>query len=321
MRSPDNLRIFTGNANPELAENIAAELKVPLGRVGVTKFSDGEICVKINESARGLDVFLLQPTCSPVNDSIMELLIMIDAFRRASASRITVVLPYYGYARQDKKVKPREPVTARLIANLITNAGANRVLTVDLHAGQIQGFFDIPTDHLYAGPLIAEHLLKRGIHDGGTVVVSPDVGGVARARALAEHLGTPIAIIAKRRPEANKVEIMEIIGDVDGKICVMIDDMIDTGGSIVMGAEALVERGASEVHACATHGVLSGNAIERVENSVLKSLLVTDTVPLSKEKQHRKIEVISVAPLLADAIWRIHGDESVSELFEHYASH
>ena len=321
MSSADNLRIFTGNSNPELARRIADGLKVRLGRVDVTKFSDGEICVKINESARGLDVFLVQPTCSPVNDSIMELLIMIDAFRRASARRITVVLPYYGYARQDKKIKPREPVTARLVANLITNAGANRVLCVDLHAGQIQGFFDIPTDHLYAGPLIAEHLLQRGIHDGGTVVVSPDVGGVARARALAEHLGTPIAIIAKRRPEPNQVEIMEIIGDVEGKVCVMIDDMIDTGGSIVVGAQALVDRGAKEVHACVTHGVLSGNAIERVENSVLRSLLVTDTVPLPVSPRHTKIEVISVAPLLADAILRIHEDASVSELFEHYASH
>jgi ribose-phosphate pyrophosphokinase len=321
MRSADNLRIFTGNANPELARRIASVIGVRLGCVDVTKFSDGEICVKINESARGLDVFLVQPTCRPVNDSILELLIMIDAFRRASARRITVVLPYYGYARQDKKVKPREPVTARLIANLITNAGANRVLTVDLHAGQIQGFFDIPTDHLYAGPLIGEHLLKRGIHDGGTVVVSPDVGGVARARALAEHLGTPIAIIAKRRPEPNQVEIMEIIGDVEGKVCVMIDDMIDTGGSIVMGAQALVDRGAREVHACVTHGILSGNALERVQNSVLRSLLITDTVPLAEDGRPSKIEILSVAPLLADAILRIHADESVSELFEHYASH
>lgn len=317
----DTLRVFAGNANPELARKIARELRVDTGLIMAKQFSDGEICVKIEESARGLDVFIVQPTCHPVNDNLMELLIMIDAFRRASAYRITVVLPYYGYARQDKKVKPREPVTARLIANLISVAGATRVLCVDLHAGQIQGFFDIPVDHLYAGPLIAEELKRIGLDDGDTVVVSPDVGGVTRARALAEHLGTPIAIIAKRRPEANKVEIMEIIGDVTGKVCVMIDDMIDTGGSIVQGAEALMERGAREVHACCTHGILSGDAIERVAGSSLKSLLITDTVPLPDYKRHDKIRVISVAPLLADAIRRIHDDSSVSELFQHYAGH
>src|SRR5579872_2289014 len=236
MQDMHGLRIFTGNAHPKLAADIAAELGTPLGAIVVKQFSDGEICIKIEESARGQDIFIVQPTCAPVNDNLIEVLIMIDAFRRASARRITVVLPYYGYARQDKKIKPREPVSARLIANLISNAGAHRVLCVDLHAGQIQGFFDIPVDHLYAGPLIAEELKGRGLFDGNTVVVSPDVGGVARARALAEHLGTPIAIIAKRRPEANQVEIMEIIGDVAGKVCVMIDDMIDTGGSIVEGA-------------------------------------------------------------------------------------
>ncbi|HXG25004.1 MAG TPA: ribose-phosphate pyrophosphokinase [Chthonomonadales bacterium] len=321
MRGENNLRIFTGNANPELAKKIADTLQVNLGRIVVTQFSDGEICVKIEESARGLDVFIVQPTCHPVNNNLMELLIMIDAFRRASARRITVVLPYYGYARQDKKIKPREPVSARLVANLISVAGASRVLCVDLHASQIQGFFDIPVDHLYAGPLIAEELIRRGFHDGNTVVVSPDVGGVARARALAEHLETPIAIIAKRRPEANHVEIMEIIGDVEGKVCVMVDDMIDTGGSIVLGAEALLKRGAKEVHACCTHGVLSGNAVARVADSRLSSLLITDTIPLSKEKRHPKIQVISVAGLMADAIRRIHDDQSVSELFRNYASH
>src|SRR5438105_5657033 len=279
MQGLHGLRIFTGNAHPKLAANIAAELGTPLGEIVVKQFSDGEIFVKIEESARGQDIFIVQPTCSPVNDNLMELLIMIDAFRRASARRITVVLPYYGYARQDKKIKPREPVTARLVANLITQAGASRVLCIDLHAGQIQGFFDIPMDHLLAGPLIAEALERKSIRDGGTVVVSPDVGGVARARALAEHLGTPIAIIAKRRPEANRVEIVEIIGDVEGKVCVMIDDMIDTGGSIVQGAQALIDRGAREVHACCTHGVLSGGAMDRVERSVLSSLLITDTIP------------------------------------------
>jgi ribose-phosphate pyrophosphokinase len=318
MRGAYDLRIFTGNANPELAKRITEELGTPLGEICVTQFSDGEISVKIEESARGQDIFIVQPTCAPVNDNLMELLIMIDAFRRASARRITVVLPYYGYARQDKKVKPREPVTARLVANLITQAGASRVLCVDLHAGQIQGFFDLPVDHLYAGPLIADYLISEGLHDGNTVVVSPDVGGVTRARLLAEHLHTPIAIIAKRRPEPNQVEIMEIIGDVSGKVCVMVDDMIDTGGSIVQGAEALVERGAAAVHACCTHAILSGNAVTRVNCSPLRSLLITDTIPLPKEKQSAKIKLLSVAPLLADAILRIHEDNSISELFSEY---
>jgi ribose-phosphate pyrophosphokinase len=317
--SPD-LRIFTGNAHPTLAARIAEELGTPLGEITVSQFSDGEISVKIDESARGQDIFIVQPTCAPVNENLMEVLIMIDAFRRASARRITVVLPYYGYARQDKKVKPREPVTARLVANLITHAGASRVLCLDLHAGQIQGFFDLPVDHLYAGPLIAEYLIQHGLHNGNTVVVSPDVGGVARAQALAEHLHTPIAIIAKRRPQPNKVEILEIVGDVAGKVCVMVDDMMDTGGSIVQGAEALVERGAAAVHACCTHAVLSGRALERVECSPLRSLVVTDTIPLRTERT-TKVRVLSVAPLLADAIVRIHEDNSVSELFRHYGHH
>lgn len=321
MRDNYGLRIFTGNANPDLAARIARELRTPLGEINVRHFSDGEISVQIEESARGQDIFIVQPTCYPVNDNLMELLIMIDAFRRASALRITVVLPYYGYARQDKKTKPREPVTARLVANMITHAGASRVLCVDLHAGQIQGFFDLPVDHLYAGPLIADYMIANGLHNGNICVVSPDVGGVARARALAEHLRTSIAIIAKRRPEANKVEIMELIGDVHGKVCVMVDDMMDTGGSIVQGAEALIERGASAVHACVTHAVLSGNAVERINASPLKSLLVTDTIPLPPDKYSPKIKVLSVAPLLADAIRRIHEDDSVSEMFSHYANH
>ncbi len=321
MRGDHGLRIFTGNANPALAASIAAELNTPLGEICVKQFADGEIFVKIEESARGQDIFIVQPTCHPVNDNLMELLIMIDAFRRASARRITVVLPYYGYARQDKKIKPREPVTARLVANLITHAGASRVLCLDLHAGQIQGFFDLPVDHLYAGPLIAQHLTTEGLYDGNTVVVSPDVGGVARARALAEHLKTSIAIIAKRRPQPNQVEIMEIIGNVTGKVCIMVDDMIDTGGSIVQGAEALMDRGATAVHACCTHGILSGTAISRVDCSPLHSLVVTDTIPLPETKRHPKIKVLSVAPLLADAISRIHEDNSVSELFSHYTDH
>ncbi len=321
MRDTYSLRIFTGNANPELAAKIARELRTPLGEITVKHFSDGEICVQIEESARGQDIFIVQPTCYPVNDNLMELMIMIDAFRRASARRITVVLPYYGYARQDKKIKPREAVTARLVANMLTQTGASRVLCVDLHAGQIQGFFDLPVDHLYAGPLIADYMIANGLQNGNICVVSPDVGGVARARALAEHLRTSIAIIAKRRPEANKVEIMEIIGDVRGKICVMVDDMMDTGGTIVQGAEALIERGASAVHACVTHGVLSGNAIERINASSLQSLLITDTIPLPPDKHSPKIKVLSVAPLLADAILRIHEDNSISELFSHYANH
>ncbi|HSV75015.1 MAG TPA: ribose-phosphate pyrophosphokinase [Chthonomonadales bacterium] len=321
MPAHDGLRIFTGSSNPHLADQIAGALRVELGGLTVRKFSDGEICVKIEESVRGLDAFIIQSTCCPVNDNLMELLIVIDAFRRASARRITVVLPYYGYGRQDKKIKPREPVTARLIANLVTNAGANRVLCVDLHAGQIQGFFDIPMDHLLAGPLIADELKAMGLQNGDTVVVSPDVGGVVRARALAEHLDTPIAIIAKRRPEANAVEIMEIIGDVRDRVCVMVDDMIDTGGSIVQGATALMERGAKEVHACCTHGVLSGDAVRRVEQSALRSLLVTDTIPPPSGAEGGKIRVISVAGLLADAIRRIHSDESVSALFRDYAGH
>jgi ribose-phosphate pyrophosphokinase len=321
MRGVNDLRIFSGNAHPALAARIAEEVGTPLGEICVTTFSDGETSVKIEESARGQDIFIVQPTCAPVNDNLMELLIMIDAFRRASAQRITVVLPYYGYARQDKKTRPREPVTARLVANLITQAGASRVLCVDLHAGQIQGFFDLPVDHLYAGPLIAEYLLSEGLYDGNTVVVSPDVGGVARARALAEHLKSPIAIIAKRRPEPNTVEIMEIIGDVAGKVCVMIDDMIDTGGTIALGAEALMERGASAVHACCTHPILSGSAIECLKRSPLRSIVVTDTIPLPEHKRLDKIKVLSVAPLLADAILRIHKDNSVSELFRHYANH
>lgn len=316
----DNLRVFAGNANPMLARAIADQIGVPMGELLATHFHDGEIRIQVEESARGTDVFIVQPTCSPVNDNLMELLIMIDAFRRASARRVTVVLPYYGYGRQDKKIKPREPVTARLVADLITEAGANRVLCVDLHAGQIQGFFHIPMDHLYAGPLIAEHLESVGLVNGDTCVVSPDVGGVARARALAEMLGTSIAIIAKRRPEPGKVEIVEIIGDVKGKQCVMIDDMIDTGGSIVHGAEALIERGAAGVYACCTHPVLSTGALERIATSPIKQLVITDTIPF-KEPHHiaeGHVKILSVAPLLADAIKRIHKDESVSQLFDRF---
>lgn len=318
MPERSDLRVFAGNSNPKLAESIARELGLGLGRMVVSRFSDGEIQVKVEESVRGTDAFLIQSTCCPVNDSIMELLIMIDAFRRASAKRITCVIPYYGYARQDKKVKPREPVSARLVANLITNAGASRILTVDLHAEQIQGFFDLPVDHLTAGPIIADYLASKGLNDGDTVVVSPDVGGVARARVLAEMLSTPLAIIAKRRPEPNKAEVKEIIGDVEGKTAVMIDDIMDTGGSIALGATALMERGAKRVYACCTHPVLSGDAVHRLTQAPIEEIVVTDTIPLTPEKEHSKITVLSVAPLLADAINRIHRDRSVSELFKEY---
>ncbi|BCW98727.1 MAG: ribose-phosphate pyrophosphokinase [Armatimonadota bacterium] len=310
------LRIFSGNANPRLAEDIAAHLGVSTGRLIVKSFSDGEICVKVEESVRGMDVFIVQPTCHPVNDSIMELIILIDAFRRASARRITAVLPYYGYARQDKKIKPREPVTARLIANMITNAGAHRVLAVDLHAGQIQGFFDMPVDHLMAAPLIADWVRHNVPKDGPLAVVSPDVGGVPRARALAEMLNAQIVIVVKRRPEPNKSEVKEIIGDVEGRVCVMVDDMIDTAGSICSGAEALQQRGARRLYACCTHPVLSGDAVSRLEASPFEKVVVTDTIPLPEHKKNGKIVVLSVAPMLAEAVRRIHLDRSVSEMFD-----
>jgi ribose-phosphate pyrophosphokinase len=315
-----NLRIFTGSANPALAEKIAREIQIPLGRLRTERFADGEVRVMIEESTRGMDVFLVQPTCAPVNESIMELLIMIDAFRRSSARRITLVMPYYGYSRQDKKIKPREPVSARLVADLITTAGASRILAIDLHAGQIQGFFQIPLDHLYAGPLLADYFRKANRIDGNTVVVSPDVGGVARARAMAESLGAGLAIIAKRRSEPNKSEVMEIIGDVRGKTCIMIDDMIDTGGSTVSGACALVDRGATHVFASATHGLFSGAALQRIQDSPIEEVVVTDTVPLpeAKAKVTSKIRPLTVASLLANAIQRIHDDASVSELFDKY---
>lgn len=315
----DRMRIFTGNANPLLAQNIADCLGIPLGQILVSRFSDGEIRVQVGENARGLDVFIVQPTCAPVNENLMELLIMLDAFRRASARRITCVIPYYGYARQDKKVKPREPITARLVANLLEVAGANRVLTVDLHAQQIQGFFNLPVDHLYAGPLIGEYLIESGLAHENCVVVSPDVAGTPRAKTLAEMLDAPFAIIAKRRPEPNKVEVMEVVGNVEGKTAIMIDDMVDTGGSLVQGAEALIERGATGVIACCTHPVLSGNAPERILRSPIRKLIVTDTIPVPPEKLNEKITVLSVAPLLAEAILRIHNDDSVSVLFERQA--
>ncbi|MBI3912243.1 MAG: ribose-phosphate pyrophosphokinase [Armatimonadetes bacterium] len=312
------LRILAGSSNPLLAEAIARRLGVPVSRMLLSRFSDGEVRVKIEESLRGMDAFVVQSTCSPVNEHVMELLIILDALRRASARRITCVIPYYGYARQDKKVKPREPVTARLVADLLQYAGANRILAVDLHAEQIQGFFNIPVDHLYARTLIADHLIQQGFHDQDVVVVSPDVGGVPRATALAEQLEAQLAIVAKRRPEPNKSEVLTVIGEVRGRTCVMIDDIIDTGGSIAAGAEALKRMGAEKVLACCTHAVLSGNAVDRLAVSPLEQVIVTDTIALPPEKRSPKINVLSVAPLLAEAIDRIHRDASVSELFQPY---
>ena len=307
------LKIFSGNANMRLAEEIAEYLGVSVGESKVSRFSDGEIHVKINESVRGADVFVIQPTSEPVNDNIMELLIMIDALKRASARRITAVIPYYGYARQDRKARARDPITAKLLANLITASGATRVVTMDLHAGQIQGFFDIPVDHLPGVPILAEYFTSKNIDD--PIVVSPDLGGVTRSRDMAERIGASIAIIDKRRPEPNVAEIMNIIGNVEGKTVVMIDDIIDTAGTIAQGAQALLERGAKEIYACCTHGVLSGPAIERLQKSPIKEVIVTNTIPLPEHKVFDKIRVLSVAPLLGEAIIRIHEDLSVSKLF------
>ncbi|MGO0121667.1 ribose-phosphate diphosphokinase [Desulfothermobacter acidiphilus] len=306
--------IFSGNANPKLAADICQYLGVPLGDCVVGRFSDGEIFVRINENVRGADVFVIQPTCSPVNENLMELLILIDALRRASARRITAVIPYYGYARQDRKTRGREPITAKLVANLITAAGARRVLTVDLHAGQVQGFFDIPVDHLPAGPLLAQHLAARELED--VVVVSPDVGGVVRARELAKRIGAPLAVIDKRRPEPNEAEVMNVIGPVQGKTAVMVDDIIDTAGTIVRGAEALIAWGAKEVYVLCTHPVFSGQAVERLNTPAIKEIFVTDTIPLPPEKRLDKVTVVSVAPLIGEVIIRIHEDLSVSKLFD-----
>lgn len=308
------LKIFTGNANIGLAEEIAEYLGVSVGNAHVSRFSDGEISVGINESVRGADIFLIQPTCPPVNENVVELLIMIDALRRASARRICAVLPYYGYARQDRKLKARDPITAKLLANLITAAGADRVVTMDLHAGQIQGFFDIPVDHLPGVPILAEYFSSLELTD--VVVVSPDVGGVARARDLASRLGASIAIIDKRRVKPNISEVFHVIGQVGNKTAVLIDDIIDTAGTIVQGAEALLERGTREVYACCTHPVLSGPARERLEGSLIKEVVVTNTIPVLPEKRFSKLKVLSVASLLGEAIIRIHEDLSVSKLFD-----
>jgi ribose-phosphate pyrophosphokinase len=314
MSSRQQLKIFTGNANPALAEEIARHLGVSLGSAKVTHFSDGEIQVKIGESVRGADVFIIQPTSGPVNEHLMELLIMVDAMHRASARRITAVTPFFGYARQDRKTRSGDPITAKLVANLITASGAKRVLTMDLHAGQIQGFFDIPVDHLPGVPLLAQYFIQQKLDN--VVVVSPDLGGVQRARDFAERIGAPIAIIDKRRPEPNVAEIMHIIGDIRDKNVIMIDDIIDTAGTITQGAVALKELGARDVYACCTHPVLSGPAVDRLAGAPIREVLVTNTIPLPESKMIDKIKILSVAPLLGEAIIRIHEDLSVSKLFD-----
>lgn len=310
----DDIKIFAGNANPALAQAIAKSMGLKLGSILAERFSEGEVRVKILEDVRGRDVFLIQPTCPPVNDNLVELLIMIDAFRRASARRITAVVPYYGYARQDRKDQPRVPISAKLVANVITVAGADRILTMDLHAQQIQGFFDIPVDHLYAFPVISAYFRKKHIPD--LVVSSPDVGGIKTARAYSKILGAELAVVDKRRSGPKEVEAMNVIGNVKGRNVLIPDDMISTGGSLVAAAQALVAAGAKDIYACCTHAILSGNAIEKIEKSILKEVVVADTIPLAPEKKIGKIKCLSVAPLLGEAITRIHREQSVSTLFE-----
>ncbi len=310
----NRLKLFTGNANVPLAQSICEVLDIPLGRAEVKSFSDGEVWVEIQENVRGMDVFVLQSTCRPGNTNLMELLVMIDALKRASADRITAVLPYYGYGRQDRKVAGRTPITAKLVADLITAAGANRVLCMDLHAGQIQGFFNIPVDHLFAAPVLLEHIRRH--FDSNLVVVSPDAGGVERARAFAKRLSAGLAIIDKRRTTPNVAEVMTIIGDVEGKDAILVDDMIDTGDTLTKGAKALAAQGARRVYACATHPVLSDPAIDRIVASPLEEVVVTDTIPLTAlAAACSKVKVMSVAGLLAEAIKRIYNDDSVSSLF------
>ncbi|MGI6538086.1 MAG: ribose-phosphate diphosphokinase [Caldicoprobacterales bacterium] len=312
-----SIKIFSGNANMKLAKEIAGYVGVPLGNSRVSTFSDGEISVDIYETVRGSDVFVIQPTSTPVNNHLMELLILIDAFKRASAAQVTAVIPYYGYARQDRKVKARDPITAKLVADLITTAGADRVLTMDLHAAQIQGFFDIPVDNLFSLPILSKYYIEQGFMGDDIVVVAPDLGSVTRARNLAQKLNAPIAIIDKRRPKANVAEVMNIIGDVKGKRAIIIDDMIDTAGTLQQGSRALTEKGgAREVYACAAHAVLSGPAIERIKDSPIKELVVTNSIDLAPEKQIDKIRVLSVGRLFAEAIERIFEGLSVSTLFD-----
>jgi ribose-phosphate pyrophosphokinase len=309
------LRIFSGNANPDFAREIAAYLGTSVGDAAINRFNNGEVQVMINESVRGKDIFIVQPTCGPiVNDNVMELLIMADAFKRASAKHITAVVPYYGYARQDRKARGREPITAKLMADLLTTAGVTRVVTIDLHAAQIQGFFNIPVDHMPGGPILADYIKEKNLEN--PVVVSPDLGGVSRARLIATKLNCSIAIIDKRRPEPGVAEVMNLIGSVEGKTAIMVDDMVDTAGSLTEGARALMKFGAKAVYACCTHPVLTDPAIARIEESNITELIVTNTIPLPPEKRHPKIKVLSVAPILAETILRIYNELSVSQLFE-----
>ncbi len=314
----NEIKLFAGSSNRPLAEAIAKKLNTTLGEIEVGKFSDGETSVHIAETVRGRDLFIIQSTCSPVNDNLMELLIMIDAAKRASAGRITAVVPYFGYARQDRKARSRDPITAKLVADLITTAGADRVLTMDLHAAQIQGFFNIPVDNLLGGPTLYNYFaqIAEGENPDDYVVVSPDHGSVNRSRKVAERLNAPMAIIDKRRPKANVMEVMNIIGNVEGKKCLMVDDMIDTAGTIVQGAKALAEKGAKEIYACCTHAVFSGPAIERLKASPIKELVVLDTIQLPEEKKLDKIKVMSVADMFAAAIENVYLDKPMSKIYD-----
>jgi len=315
--NPYQLKLFSGTANPELAQEIANKLGVPVGKLAISRFSDGEIYVKIGESVRGNDVYLVQPTCPPTNEHIMELMILIDAFRRASCHEITVIVPYFGYARQDRKNQGREAITAKLVADLISTSGADRVITFELHAGQIQGFFNIPVDNLYSSPAMVKYLVKKNLED--VVVVSPDIGGVARARAFAKKINAPLAIIDKRRSGHNQAEVMNIIGEIKDKTVVLYDDIVDTAGTLCAGAKLLKEKGAKEIYTMATHGVLSGNAIENINNSPIKEVLITNSIPLKDKKSrdtHDKIKVISIAEIISEAIRCIDTRESVSKLFD-----
>ena len=315
LANEDKFRIFTGNANPDLAREIAAYLGTTLGDAVINRFNNGEVQAMINESVRGKDVFIVQPTCGPVvNDNVMELLIMADAFKRASANHIIAVIPFYGYARQDRKARGREPITAKLMADILQCAGITRVLTIDLHAAQIQGFFNIPLDHMPAAPVLADYIKQKDLKD--MIVVSPDLGGVSRARVFAERLSCGLAIIDKRRPEPGVAEVMNLIGSVEGKTAIMVDDMVDTAGSLTEGAKALKKFGAREVYACCTHPILTAPAISRIAASEITELVVTNTIPLAPEKKHSKIKVLSIAPILAETMLRIYNDWSVSQLFE-----
>ena len=316
LKNVENVKIFSGTSNRSLAEKISKQIGIPLGDAELVRFKDGEIYAKINETVRGCTIFVIQSTSEPVNESLMELLIFIDALKRASASKIVVVIPYYGYARQDRKASPREPITAKLVANLLTSAGANRVMTMDLHAQQIQGFFDIPVDHMQALPILAKYFIEKGLCGDDVVVVSPDVGGVKRARSLASWLDCKIAIIDKRRPKPNMSEVMNLIGEVEGKTAIFIDDMIDTGGTITNGAQAIINRGAKEAYACCTHPVFSGPAIERLEASPLKEVVVSDSIQLPEHKKIDKVKVLSADKLFSEGIKRVFTNQSLSVLFE-----